>query len=140
MLKKVILPLAFAIVLVSCGAPEKKENTTVEEPKIETVKEELVLEEAPVAEVSAEAGSELFTTSGCVACHQLEAKTVGPALKEIAAGYAEDAAGLTAFLNGESDPIIDVAQAAVMAPQVNITKAMSESDRNSIVAYIMSNK
>ncbi|KAB2858786.1 MAG: c-type cytochrome, partial [Flavobacteriales bacterium] len=84
-------------------------------------------------------GAEFFQTSGCVACHQLDAKTVGPSIKEIATAYA-DAAALTAFLKGESKAIVDPAQEAVMAPQVEITKKMSAEDLQVIVDYIMANK
>ncbi|WP_316366390.1 c-type cytochrome [Candidatus Thiodiazotropha sp. CDECU1] len=36
----------------------------------------------------------LATQSGCMACHQIETKVVGPAYKEVAAKYKDDAAAL----------------------------------------------
>lgn len=40
------------------------------------------------------ADATLATNSGCLNCHQVEVKTVGPALKDIAAKYADvDGAG-----------------------------------------------
>ena len=40
------------------------------------------------AAFSSENGEELFTKSKCSSCHKIDAKTVGPAVKEIAAKYA----------------------------------------------------
>ncbi|MEJ2610611.1 MAG: c-type cytochrome [Candidatus Thiodiazotropha sp.] len=36
----------------------------------------------------------LATTSGCMACHQVEVKVVGPAYKDVANKYRGDAAAL----------------------------------------------
>lgn len=54
---------------------------------------------APAAEAApaAAAGGDqlaLATTSGCMACHQVEVKVVGPSYKEVAAKYKGDAAAL----------------------------------------------
>ena len=157
MKKRTLSILAFSAVfafatLTSCGGAEEKqvEETATEEVTEEAHEEltEEVVEEAATEEMAteetsagnAEAGAELFTSNGCVACHQLDAKTVGPSIKAIAEGYADNEAGMTAFLSGEGEAIIDPAMAAVMAPQVETTKNMSEEDRGSIVAYIMNNK
>ena len=82
-------------------------------------------------------GAELFASNGCVACHQTETKTVGPAITEIKAAYATNADGLGDFLNGEGEAIVDVAMAAVMAPQVETTKAMTVEERTAIVEYLL---
>lgn len=153
MKKRTLSILAFSAVfafvtLTSCGGGEKHEEEAsheeaveeTTEETIEEVAEEAVVEETEATGGNAEAGAELFTSNGCVACHQLDAKTVGPSIKDIAVGYADNDAGLTAFLKGEGEAIIDPAMAAVMAPQVETTKNMSDDDRNSITAYIMSNK
>lgn len=119
-------------ILTSCGGSEQapaEEAATPEAPA-----EEVVAEETPAKD-----GAEFFKTSGCVACHQVDVKTVGPAIKDIAAAYADEAS-LTAFLKGEAKAIVDPAQEAVMAPQVEITKKMSAEDLQVIVGYIMSNK
>jgi cytochrome c len=120
-----------SVMLTSCGSSEEhnEEAAVTEAPA-----EEAVAEAAPAKD-----GAEFFQTSGCVACHQLEVKTVGPAIKDIAAAYADEAS-LTAFLKGESKAIVDPAQEAVMAPQVEITKKMSAEDLQIIVSYIMANK
>jgi len=152
MKKRTLSILAFSAMfafatLTSCGGEAEKheEETTHEEVAEETHEEvaEEVVEETVAEETAggnAEAGSELFTSNGCVACHQVDTKTVGPALKDIAAGYTDNDAGLTAFLKGEGEAIIDPAMAAVMTPQIETTKNMSDDDRNSIVAYIMTAK
>ncbi|MCU7891282.1 MAG: c-type cytochrome [Candidatus Thiodiazotropha sp. (ex Ustalcina ferruginea)] len=54
---------------------------------------------APAAEaapVAAAGGDQLAlaTTSGCMACHQIEMKVVGPSYKEVAAKYKGDAAAV----------------------------------------------
>lgn len=120
-----------SVMLTSCGSSEEhnEEAAVTEAPA-----EEAVAEAAPAKD-----GAEFFQTSGCVACHQLEVKTVGPAIKDIAAAYADEAS-LTAFLKGEAKAIVDPAQEAVMAPQVEITKKMSAEDLQVIVDYIMASK
>lgn len=132
--------VVFAATIVSCGSDTaKNEEHTAEEhtaeeaaTEVEEVTEEVVEETAATID-----GSELFTSSGCVACHQAEVKTVGPSIKEIKEAYADNSDGLSAFLNGEADAIVDVAQAAVMAPQVETTKAMTAEERAAITDYLM---
>ncbi len=52
--------------------------------------------EAPAAAAPAAGGDQLAlaTQSGCMACHQVEMKVVGPAYKDVAAKYKGDAAAL----------------------------------------------
>jgi len=125
-MKKVkISVLALAMIcgtglLTSCGSGEEKTEVTTEA--------------APVKD-----GAEFYKTSGCVVCHQVDTKLVGPAIVDIAAAYADDAT-LTTFLKGESAAIVTPEQAAIMAPQVEITKKMTPEDLQVIVSYIMSHK
>ena len=44
-----------------------------------------------VAFGTAQADEAMATKSGCMACHQVETKVVGPAYKEVAAKYKDDA-------------------------------------------------
>lgn len=120
-----------SVMLTSCGSSEEHNE---EVAATEAPAEEAVAEAAPAKD-----GAEFFQTSGCVACHQMDVKTVGPAIKDIAAAYADEAT-LTAFLKGESKAIVDPAQEAVMAPQVEVTKKMSAEDLQVIVSHIMANK
>jgi len=85
-------------------------------------------------------GKALFLNNGCVACHQVDKKTVGPAIKEIAAAYADKKDDLVKFLKGEGKAIVDPAQFAVMQPNLAATKKMSDAERAGLADYILSNK
>ncbi len=85
-------------------------------------------------------GKTLFIENGCVACHKEKEKSVGPALKDIAAKYAGKQGDLVKFLKGEGEAIVDPAQFAVMQPNLNITKAMSDADLKALTDYILSIK
>jgi cytochrome c len=140
-MKKVIYPILSATVffLASCGGNETKTedtNAVVEETPVV----EEITNDGSTAQYDAEAGKNLYNSSGCVACHQLDVKTVGPSVKEVAAAYADNRDGLIAFLKGEADPIIDPAQEAVMSPQLEITKKLPAADLQNMVEYILSNK
>lgn len=113
--------------LVACGSSEESKETAKE-----AVKEEIA--EATVS------GEQIFTSKGCVACHQLEAKTVGPSLKTIAEAYDGNKDGLMAFLKDEAEAIIDPAQAAVMQPQLALTKALPAAELEAITDYMLSKK
>jgi cytochrome c len=117
----------------SCSNEENNEAKTDVKPT------EITAEEPKVIEVELP-GKETFKTNGCVACHEPNRKVVGPALKDISAAYLDNREGLTAFLKGEGEAIVDPAQAAVMAPQIEITKAMEDADRDLIIDYILSIK
>jgi cytochrome c len=45
-----------------------------------------------------QANEKLATDSGCMACHQIEAKVVGPSYKEIAAKYKGDSKAEAALI------------------------------------------
>jgi cytochrome c len=127
--------VVFAATITSCGSDaEKPADAVVEEVVVEEVVAEEVVAEEAVASID---GADLFASNGCVACHQAEVKTVGPAIKEIKEGYADNSDGLVAFLSGEGEAIIDVAQAAVMAPQVETTKAMTAEERLALANYLL---
>lgn len=133
------------IFFTSCGGEETTKTdtdvaTTEEIVEVEEVTEEVVAEETTEEGGDIEAGKELYASSGCVACHQLDVKTVGPSVKEVSTAYADNKDGLTAFLKGEAEPIIDPAQAAVMTPQLEVTKKLADADLQNMVEYILSNK
>jgi len=48
---------------------------------------------------NAAADQALATSKGCMACHQVEAKVVGPSYKEVAAKYKGDAAAEDMLVN-----------------------------------------
>jgi len=85
-------------------------------------------------------GKDLFTNNGCVACHQADKKTVGPAIKDIAAAYAGKKDELVKFLKGEGKAIVDPAQFAIMQPNLNTTKNMKDAEVAAIADYMLSVK
>jgi cytochrome c len=123
---------------VSCSSPNKEKSTSTTTEKSTTP--ETVGKSSKPTEVVASAGQKLYSDKGCLVCHQLNTKLVGPAVKDIAAAYSGNKAGLTAFLKGEGKAIVDPSQASVMQPQIAITKALSAQDLDEIVDYILSIK
>ena len=91
--------------------------------------------------IQLEKGKSVFTAKGCVACHQLDKKVVGPALQTIAKVYADKNGNMVKFLKGNADAIVDTdpAQVAVMKANIaGILKGMSAEDLQAITAYIRS--
>ncbi len=84
-------------------------------------------------------GKTLFMENGCVACHKETEKSVGPALKDIAAKYG-DKAKLVNFLKGNGEAIVDPANFATMKPNLEITKKMNDADVGALADYILSIK
>ncbi len=89
---------------------------------------------------SNKSGKELFASSGCVACHKTETKSVGPSIKTIANSYKGNKKGLVSFFKGTGKVIVDPAMAAVMTPQVEVTKKMSSTDQSALADYMLSIK
>ena len=85
-------------------------------------------------------GADLFKNNGCTACHQMDAKTVGPAVKEIAKAYAGKKDDLIKFLKEEGKAIVDPAQYAVMKPNLATTKKMSDAELSALADYLLSAK
>jgi len=134
MKKVTFLAMSLAVIMgTSCSSSneEKTEPTTTDE--VAPVEEKTEVAEAI-------SGKELYTAKGCVACHQLEIKTVGPSIKDIAAAYEGNKDGLIAFLKEEAEAIVDPAQAAVMKPQLAVTKVLPAEELNAIVDYILESK
>jgi len=82
-------------------------------------------------------GKALFMSNGCVACHQMDKKTVGPAVKEIGKAYAGKKDDLVKFLNGEGKAVVDPAQFAVMQPNLATTKKLSDGERAALADYFL---
>ncbi len=77
-------------------ATEEPAPVTEAAAEAESVVEEAT-EAVADAAAPAEAGGDalaLATTSGCMGCHQVETKVVGPAYKEVSAKYKDDAGAL----------------------------------------------
>jgi cytochrome c len=84
-------------------------------------------------------GQELFEGAGnCIACHKPDQKIIGPSLEEIAKIYKKKDGNIVAFLQEQSDPIVDPSQYEVMKTNFAITKSMSEEELQALEDYIYS--
>lgn len=122
-MKNYFLIITFCFV-VSC----KKDNTNSQNSK-------------PAIAPSKEAlGKELFDGKGnCIACHQLDKKTIGPSMQEIAKIYKTNNGNLVNFLKYDAKPIVDPSQYEVMQTNFSITKAMTDEELKAIEAYFYTN-
>lgn len=127
------LLISSALVLTSCGDAKKEKAAEQESTKTEK----------KVAKVDPVAGKKLFGSKGCTACHHETTKIIGPAVKDIAAGYSTNNGDVFKFLKGEAAAIIDTdpTQVSIMKNNVDtMVKDISDADLTSIVAYINSVK
>ncbi len=85
-------------------------------------------------------GKALFQSNGCTACHQMDAKTVGPAIKAISKAYAGKKDDLVKFFKEEGKAVVDPAQFAIMKPNLAATKKLSDDERSALADYILSAK
>ncbi len=133
--------IAASLVLIwciSCSSPNKENSTNTTTGKSAT--SEIVEKSANTVKAVVSVGQKLYSDKGCLVCHQLNAKLVGPSTKDIAAAYSGNKEGLTEFLKGESKAIVDPAQASLMQPQIAITKALPPEELDALVNYIFSIK
>jgi len=84
-------------------------------------------------------GKEIFEGKGtCVACHQPDAKVIGPSLQEIGRIYKEKKLSIVDFLQGNQDPIVDPKQFEVMKTNLALTKTFSDDELKALENYIYS--
>jgi cytochrome c len=138
-MKKILFVFVmFSLAMISCGET-KKEDVKKE---VETTKE--VTKEAPAASSDMLAmGEKLFTDKTCVSCHQLDAKIVGPSIKDIVKVYDQYDASLVAFLKGEKEAIVetDPGQVAIMKANLDgFVKDLKEEELEALAAYMKSAK
>ena len=138
-MKKILFVFAiFSLAIISCGET-KKEDVKKE---VEATKE--VAEEAPAAASDLIAmGEKLFTDKTCVSCHQLNAKIVGPSIKDIVKVYDQYDASLVAFLKGEKEAIVetDPGQVAIMKANLDgFVKDLKDEELEALAAYMKSAK
>ena len=145
-MKKIVVITSLLTVLLivgwSCSSPTKEnkkrtetESTTGSKMPTETDKSSQPSKLTPVSR-----GEKLFADNGCIVCHHLDSKLVGPALKDVASAYTNNKGELIAFLKGKGKAIVDPAQAALMQPQIAITSSLSANDLNTLADYILSIK
>lgn len=141
---KKITFIAVSLVLImaaSCSAPKKDNQKSTEAVQTSSPKPAIAEEKTNLAASETVGfGEKLYKDKGCLVCHQLNTKLVGPSVKDIAAAYSGNKAGLTAYLKGEGKSIVDPSQASVMQPQIAITKALPAEELDAIVDYILSVK
>jgi len=82
-------------------------------------------------------GKAIFNANGCVACHNLTVKTVGPSVAEIAKVYKNKKEDLMKFLIGEKEAIIDPALYPIMKPQLSTIKNMNNAKKNALIDYML---
>jgi cytochrome c len=115
--------LLFLIVLfsiISCQNKEQKTATPIDQTSVKV------------------SGQALFEGAGnCTACHKPDQKIIGPSLQEIAKTYKEKNGSIVAFLQEQSDPIVDPSQYEVMKTNFAITKSMSEAELKALEEYIL---
>lgn len=132
---KPLAVLALAITLTNCG--DKKETDAMGNP-VEEPKEQTAQPEATADPLLAK-GKELFEGKGtCATCHKPDTKLIGPSLAEISKVYKEKGASIADFINEKGEAIVDPTQYEVMKANFVITKAMSDEERKSLEAYILS--
>jgi len=137
-MKKILFVFAvFSLLLTSCGET-KKEDVKKE---VESTKEEPKAAEAGADLVAM--GEKLFTDKTCVSCHQLDAKIVGPSIKDIVKIYDENNASLVDFLKGTQEAIVetDPGQIAIMKANLDgFVKDLNATELEAIAAYMNSVK
>ena len=136
-MKKVLI-IAIAFLAFSC----KKQETVPAEKQTEPAATEAASSEGMPVEVQTpeQLGESIFKGKGtCVSCHKADTKLIGPSLQDIAKMYKEKNGNIITFLKGESEPIVDPAQYALMQPNIVLTKTMTDEELKGLEAYVYSN-
>lgn len=86
-------------------------------------------------------GEATFKTKGCTACHHATkdqlAMGLGPSLKQIAAAYKGDKAGLVSFLQGKGKARVAPEKYAIMQGQLAMLAGMNKGQLTSLATYIL---
>lgn len=129
-MKKLAL-IAIAVLAFSCKS-NSKDNSEKENQNTVTVQDKELAPE--------ELGKVIFEGKGnCISCHQVDSKTIGPSIQDIAKIYKEKNGNMVSFLKGENDPIVDPSQFALMQANLTLTKTFSDKELQGLEAYINSN-
>ncbi|MFV5694122.1 c-type cytochrome [Flavobacterium sp. LB3P122] len=136
-MKKVLI-IAIAFLAFSC----KKQEAVPAEKQAEPTASEAATSEGMAEEIQTpeQLGKQIFEGKGtCVSCHKTDVKLIGPSLQDIAKMYKEKNGNIVTFLKGESKPIVDPAQYALMQPNIVLTKTMTDEELKALEAYVYSN-
>ncbi|MGV8090736.1 MAG: c-type cytochrome [Mangrovibacterium sp.] len=142
MKKEMFIAISLILILgASCSSPKKDNQKNTETVQTSNPEPATTTKDTGQAtNKNADYGAKLYEDKGCLVCHQLNSKLVGPSIKDIAAAYSGNKEGLTAFLRGKGKAIVDPSQAAVMQPQIAITQALPADKLDAIVNYILAAK
>jgi cytochrome c len=138
-MKKILFVFAiFSLTIISCGET-KKEDVKKE---VESTKE-VAPEAAVTGEDLVAAGEKLFMDKTCVSCHQLDAKIVGPSIKDIVKVYNEKNLDIVDFLKGNQEAVVETEAGQVAIMKANLdgfVKDLTEAELQAIAAYMNSAK
>ncbi|MFV8374295.1 c-type cytochrome [Flavobacterium sp. LB1P62] len=133
-MKKVLI-IAIAFLAFSCKKQEAEKQS--EPAASEAASSEGMAEEVQTPE---QLGKQIFEGKGtCISCHKTDVKLIGPSLQDIAKMYKEKNGNIVTFLKGESKPIVDPAQYALMQPNIVLTKTFTDEELQALEAYVYSN-
>lgn len=135
-MKKIIV-LGLVFLALSCKNKEEESFGKQTEP----VANEAAASEGmqAVAQTPEKLGETIFNGKGnCATCHQVDTKSIGPSVHDIAKMYKEKNSDIVSFLKGEKEAIVDPAQFEVMKANFAITKAMSDEELKGLEAYFYS--
>jgi len=139
-MKKILFVFAIiSLTIVSCGET-KKEDVKKE---IETPQKEEATEAPAAGDDLIALGEKLFTDKTCVSCHQLDAKIVGPSVKDIVKVYEQYDASLVDFLKGNKEAIVDTdpGQVAIMKANLDgFVKDLKDEELQALAAYMKNAK
>ncbi len=79
------------------------------------------------------ASEDMAKKNGCMACHGVDKKLVGPAFKEVAAKYKSDASAAATIAKHVRDGSKGVWGATAMPPQQKI----SDDDLKAVIAWVL---
>ena len=137
-MKKILFVFAiFSLTIISCGET-KKEDVKKEVESTEEAAPAAAKNEDLVA-----AGEKLFMDKTCVSCHQLDAKIVGPSIKDIVKVYNEKNLDIVDFLKGTQEAVVETEAGQVAIMKANLdgfVKDLQESELQAIAAYMNSAK
>ena len=84
---------------------------------------------------AAQASEELMEKSGCVSCHRIDQKLIGPAFKDVAARYRSDKDALPKLLEKVRDGGEGVWGDMPMPP--NAVEKISDADLKTLIEWIL---
>ncbi len=134
MKKTLLFFLAIAFTFASCGDKKKEEVKTEAEP--------VKVEETTATDSKDDQtalGKKLFAEKTCTACHSVDAKVIGPSIKDIIKIYDDKGGNLVKFLKGNADAIVDTdpGQVAIMKANLDgFVKDMSPEELQALSAYM----